>query len=137
MAEYIKPLPDYKEEFPEYWAGTKQHKLLIQRCRACLTFRWYPRPVCGNCGSFDYDWTEVKGRGNLFSYSTVHRPPMAEFKGDVPYTVAIVELDEVSNVRLLGRLLDCPPERVKIGMPVEVSYQDVTPEVTLPCWKPA
>lgn len=137
MAEYEKPLPDCNSDFKEYWEGARNHKLLVQQCSSCGTYRWYPRPVCGECGSFDHTWSEVKGNGKLFSYSTVYRPPMPEFKADVPFTVAIVELEGASNVRLVGRLLGCPPEAIRIGMPLKVSFEDVTPEVSLPSWKPA
>lgn len=136
MAEYTKPLPNVKEKFQEYWAGCKQHKLTVQKCRACGTYRWYPRPVCGNCGSTDTEWAEVRGRGTIYSYSTIHRPPAPEFKDDVPYTIAIVALDDYPEIRIAMRLLDTKPEDVKIGIPVEVVFQDVTPEVTLPMWKP-
>ena len=131
MAEYNKPLPDVNK-FKEFWEGCKQHKLMVQRCKSCGTYQWYPRLMCGNCGSFDVEWSELKGQGKVYSYVIVHRPPMAAFKDDVPYTNVIVEMDDVPYIRMQARLIDCPPEEVKIGMPVESVFEDVTEEVTLP-----
>ncbi len=136
MAEYTKPLPDVAEKFTEYWTGCKQHKLLVQRCKACGTYRWYPRYMCGDCGSLDTEWTEVKGRGKVYTYVIVYRSPLASFKDEVPYSTVVVELDDVPSVRMLGRLINYPPEEVKIGMPVEVFFDDVTEEVTLANWQP-
>ncbi len=137
MAEYIKPLPDFAEKFKEFWAGCKQHKLLVQRCKDCRRYRWYPRPVCGNCGSFDTEWVEVSGRGKIYSYVIVYRTPLQAFRDDTPYTTVVVELDNIPYVRMLGRFTNCPAEKVRIGMPVEVSFDDVTKEVTLANWQPA
>ena len=73
------------------------------------------------------------GRGTLYSFTTVHRPPRPEF--DVPYTVAIVELDE--GFHMLTNLVDCPPEALRIGLPVEVTFQPMSDEITLPMFRPA
>lgn len=137
MAEYTKPLPNATEKFKEYWAGCKQRRLLIQRCKACGMYRWYPRYMCGNCSSLDTEWAEVRGRGKIYSYVTVYRSPLPAFRDDVPYTNVVVELDDIPYIRMLGRLIDCQPEEAKIGMPVEVVFDDATEEVTLPKWKPA
>ena len=64
MSEYTKPLPDVNK-FKEFWEGCKQHKLMVQKCNACGTYRWYPRPVCGNCGSMDTGWAELNGKGKM------------------------------------------------------------------------
>ena len=57
------------------------------------------------------------------------------FRESLPYVMAYVDLDE--GLKMLTNIVDCPPDQVKIGMPVEVVYEDVTPEVTLAKFRPA
>jgi uncharacterized OB-fold protein len=67
----------------------------------------------------------------VWSHSTVRLSFWGKaFDDSLPYVVAIVELEE--GVRLLSNVVGCPPERVAIGMEVEVRFDAVTPEVTLP-----
>ena len=82
------------------------------------------------------EWAKVKGAGKVYSYVITHQPFGEEWRDEVPYVVAIVELDDVPTVRLLANMVDCKPEDVKIGMPVEVVFDDVTERVTLPRFKP-
>ena len=132
---YQRPLPDIDDPaLKPYWEGTRQKQLLIQRCAGCGTFRWYPRPVCHDCWSFDAEWVSVSGLGTIFSYVTVHHAFAATFRSDLPYTVAIVQLDE--GVRLPATLKDCSTEAVSIGMPVEVQFEKATDDVTLPYFVP-
>lgn len=134
MADYPKPLPVVNEDTREYWASCQRHELVIQRCRACGRFQFYPRGICSHCCSEDLEWAKAAGKGQVYSYSVVHRPPSKAFAPDVPYVVAIVELAE--GVRMMTNIVDCPPEAVRIGMPVEVMFQDVTAEITLPQFRP-
>jgi len=130
MADYSKPLPHMTQETREFWEGCKRHELLIQRCKDCGTYRHYPRPMCPNCGSWNVEWIKVSGEGKVYTYIVAHRPFHPAFFGDVPYAVVIVELEE--GVRMVSNLVDCKPQDIYIGMPVEVAFDDVTEEVTLP-----
>ena len=76
---------------------------------------------------------ESSGRGTLYSYTVVHRPQQPVF--EVPYTVAIVELEE--GWYMLSKLVDCEPEEVEIGMPLEVSFRPMSEEITLPFFRPS
>ena len=130
---YEKPLPEVDEDTQPYWEGCKNHKLLVQRCVDCATYQSYPRKVCMNCMSDNLEWQEATGRGEIYSFSIVHRASPA-FASDVPYVVAIVELDE--GVRLMTNIIDCRPEEVGIGLKVQVVFDRVTEDVTLPKFKP-
>lgn len=130
MADYNKPLPQIMGEASEFWEGCKRHELLIQRCKDCSTYRHYPRPMCPNCGSWNVEWAKVSGKGKVYTYIVAHRPFHPAFSGDIPYAVVIVELEE--GVRMVSNVVDCKPEDIYIGMPVEVVFDDVTEEVTLP-----
>ena len=133
---YTKPLPAVDDaDLKPYWDGARREELLIQRCAACGSFRWYPRPVCHKCWSFDAEWAPVSGKGKVFSYVTVHHAFAAPFRNDLPYTVAIVALDE--GVRLPASLKECAPEDVRIDLPVEVRFERIDEEVTLPYFVPS
>jgi len=133
MSEYIKPLPRPTATSRPFWDAAKRHQLQLQRCGGCSSFIYYPRDRCPNCLSERLEWTPVSGRGKLYSYTVVRRASTRSFS-DKPYVLAIVELDE--GVRMTTNI-EAPPENVKVGMPVTVYFDDVTPEKTLVKFKPA
>ena len=133
MSEYIKPLPRPTATSRPFWDAAKRHQLQLQRCGGCASFIYYPRDRCPNCLSERLEWTPVSGRGKLYSYTVVRRASTRSFS-DKPYVLAIVELDE--GVRMTTNI-EAPPESVKVGMPVTVYFDDVTPEKTLVKFKPA
>lgn len=135
MAAYNKPLPNTNALAKVYWDYCRQHELRIQRCKGCGKYRHYPLELCPNCNSFDVEWVKVGGKGIVYSYVVPHRAFHPGFADEVPYVVATVELNE--GVRMISRLVDIGPEDVKIGMRLEVDFQDVTPEFTLPVFKRA
>ncbi len=133
------PLPDTKDpSIKGFWEHTKKHELVVQRCAKCGTFRHTPTLVCYNCQSFDYEWYKVSGKGRVYSYTIVHHPAHPVLKGKVPYNIVLVELPDAGGVRVVGNLIDgTPNEEIHIGMPVEVTWEDINEEVTLPQWKQA
>ena len=133
MTNYNKPLPRITSLTKEFWEGCKRHELLIQRCKDCGTYHHYPRSMCPDCGSWNAEWAKVSGRGKVYTYIVAVQPFHPAFSGDVPYAVAIVELEE--GVRMVSNIMDCGPDDIYIGMPVEVVYDDVAEEVTLPKFK--
>lgn len=136
MAEYKKPLPTTTwEEAKEYWEGCRNHRLRIQKCKDCGSYRWYPRLMCHRCNSMDVEWVKVSGKGTVYSWTVVEHPTGAIWVDEVPYIVVIVELDE--GVRMVSNMVDCRPDELRVGMPVEVVFDDVTEQVTLPKFRPA
>jgi uncharacterized OB-fold protein len=132
---YRKPLPEVDVDNQEFWVSCREHRMRLQKCRNCGYWRYYPGLVCHRCGSLEADWEPVSGLGTIYTFSVVHRPPSAAFADDVPYVYAIVELDE--GPMLPTNIVNIEPDRVKIGSRVRVTYQDVTPEITLPKFEPA
>ena len=129
IIEYGKPLParrGYAREFYEY---CRNHELRFQRCSDCGTWRHIPRDMCAKCASFRWEWGRSSGRGKVFSWTTVMQPMLPQF-AEVPYSPVIVELDE--GVRMVTWLVGVKPEELRLDMPVEVAFEDVTSEVTLP-----
>ncbi len=127
MTQYNKPLPEITLLTQPFWQGAKEHQLRLQRCDDCGAFRFTPKEVCPRCFSVKATWTPVSGAGTVYSYSTVYRGATPAFQA--PYIVVMVELAEGPHI--MSHLVDCPPDRVQIGMPVQVFFEDVTPEVTL------
>ena len=132
--KYAKPLPRIDEESKGFWEACQRHQLYVQKCRGCGAFRYYPRALCPSCLSDKTEWVLSSGRGTVYTFTVTYQNQAPGFRDSLPYVMAYVELDE--GVRLLTNIVDCPPEQVKIGMAVEVTFDDVTPEVTLPKFKP-
>jgi uncharacterized protein len=136
MAEpkaYKKPLPRIDEESRGYWEALARHELYFQCCRDCGTKRFYPRAVCTKCLSSRTEWVRASGRGTVYSFTVTHQNQSPGFRENLPYVLAIVELEE--GVRLMTNIVGSP-DALRIGMAVEVVYDDVTPEVTLPKFRP-
>lgn len=131
--DYNKPLPYIHSETQAYWEGAKRHELLIRKCRSCDRYHFYPRDFCPLCFSFDVDWVKASGRGIIYSFTTCHRPAQ-HFENDAPYNIVLVELEE--GVRMMSTIVNFPNDDLRIGMAVEVVFDDVTPEVTLPKFRP-
>lgn len=132
MAEYNKPLPDITLYNQPFWDACKRHELSLQHCQDCGQIR-LPSPICPNCLSMNAKWTKVSGRGKVYTYTIVHQRYHPGFANDLPYNVAIVELEE--GPRLFTNIIGCKNEAIRIGMDVEVAYDDATEEVTLPKFK--
>ncbi|MFC1982805.1 Zn-ribbon domain-containing OB-fold protein [Chloroflexota bacterium] len=133
MAQYLKPIPVPNADTLPFWEGCKQHKLLIQRCKACGHHQFYPRHVCTNCMSLEPEFVPSTGRGEIYTFIVVHRAPTKVFEPEIPYVVAVIQLDE--GVRMMSNIVDCPIDAVKIGMRVEVFFDDVSDSIALPRFK--
>lgn len=131
---YSKPLPNKKGIAQAYWEGLKKEKLLIQECKECHHSIFYPRVVCTNCGGSELEYKEHSGVGEIYSYTVVYKPRNPEFKQDVPYVVALVQLE--GGARMMTNIVDCEIEKIEIGMKVKIVFESVTEEITLPFFKP-
>ena len=141
--EYKKPLPRFHSKYSRaFYDGCKKHELLIQKCSSCGRHRFPPQLGCPNCGSIESTWDKASGKGKIYTFAVIthfepRAVPMATWPADeFPINVIIVELPDMDGVHLVSNLIDCKPEDVKAGTPVEVVFTDVTPEVTLPYFRP-
>jgi len=134
-AEYTKPLPVLEGLSGEFYTWCKRHELRFQRCDDCGAWRHVPREICAACGSWEWEWTRSSGLGSVFTWTVVARALHPAFSDDVPLAPTVIELEE--GVRLLSQVVDCPPEELEIGMPVEVVFDAVTEDVTLPKFRRA
>jgi uncharacterized protein len=78
------------------------------------------------------EWIPVSGRGRIYSYTVVPRPLLPEFRDQVPYAPAVVELEDVPEVRIVSDVVDAEPAGIQVGAPVSVVWEDVRPGLSLP-----
>ena len=131
---YKKPLPRIDEESRGFWEALARHELYLQQCRDCGTKRFPPRAVCPACLSSATAWVRASGRGIVYTYTVTHQNQAPGFREELPYVLAVVEL--VEGPRMMTNIVGCAPDAVRIGMPVEVTFEDVTPEITLAKFRP-
>jgi len=129
-----KPLPAVTNETAPYWEGCKHHELRIQQCAACGRYQFYPRIYCAQCFSDRVEWTRASGHAKVTTFTIVRRPVSPAFADDVPYVVALVTLDE--GPTMMTNIIGCPVEQVVIGMPVAVTFEDWTPDISIPKFRP-
>jgi uncharacterized OB-fold protein len=129
-----KPVPVPDADSRDFWSACAEHRLLIQECGVCGHLQFYPRMVCTACGSRQVGWKEAGGDASVYSYSVVRRAPSEAFAKDVPYVLALVELDE--GVRMMTNVVGCDPSQVTIGMRVRVLFEDLVPGISLPKFAP-
>ena len=129
-----RPLPAPDADSKPYWDAARQHKLMMPRCRGCGYLSFPPGHFCRRCRSGDLDWTEVAGRGKVYTFSVMHDTLVRGL--DPPYVLAQVELDVQPGLRMVCNIIECSPRDVHIGMPVDVTFQDVSEDVTLPQFRP-
>ena len=135
MANAERPLPQPDDDSAPYWEAAARGELQIQRCASCRTWRFPPRPRCPRCQSDAAEWERVSGRGTIYSFVVAHAPVLPAFAARVPFAIALVELDEDPQLRVVGNLLDIGVEAVQIGMRVVVDFEAVEAGVALPQWR--
>jgi uncharacterized protein len=134
MSEYRKPIPRINGDNQEFWAGCKAHRLRFQKCKTCGHVRWPASFICPICYSRETEWIVSGGKGKVYTFVVYHVAYDPAFESDLPYVVADVELEE--GPRLVTNIVGCRPEEVECEMPVEVTWQDITEEFSLPKFQP-
>jgi len=117
-----------------FWEGCRRHEFLLQR--SSITGRYHWPAVCDpEAGRDGMEWVRASGRGTVHTYSIIHQVFRPELAERVPYNVVVIELDEGPFFH--SNLVDCSNDEIQIGMAVEVVFEDVSDEVTLPRFRPA
>ncbi len=133
-----KPMKSWPERTPEtaaYWAGCARHELLIQRCLVCGLHQFYPRLLCTACSARTLEWVRAAGRGVIKSFTIVRRAVSEAYAPDVPYVVALIELEE--GPTMMSNVVGCDVGEVRIGLPVQVVFDDWSKDVSIPKFTPA
>lgn len=119
--EVRRPQPTPDPDSQGFWDATAAGELRLCRCRQCRTWMHPPQERCTECAG-EVSWEQVAGTGVVYSYIIVRHPAVEGF--EVPYVIAVTELDDTDGIRLNTRLLDIDPDQVEIGMPVRVRIID-------------
>jgi len=128
----VRPEPVTSELTEPFWQACRDGRLIVQRCNQCDTRFFTPEVACTGCASFDWTWTDSDGIGTVYSFTVVHRAAGPGF--ETPYVVAAVDLDE--GWTIMTHIVDCEPDDVRIGQRVVVRFEQVSPTLTLPCFRP-
>ena len=113
--------PAVTEETEPFWTAAKEGRLLVERCTACGAESFPPRGICRSCRARAVEFTEVTGRGEVYSLTVNHQRWLPGL--EVPYAVVLVEFPGRPGVRVVGRLRGCPPEEAAIGMALEIGFE--------------
>ena len=132
VATSLKPLPAINDLTRPFWQAAAQHQLMIQCCQKCGHFNHPPQSVCDACLSQRLEFTPVSGRGTIYSYTVMHQPNVAGFEKEIPYINILVELDEQSRLFMVSYLSMSEHDKVRIGGRVEVTFEKIDEEITLP-----
>src|SRR6516164_11631782 len=127
------PIPVADEVSAPFWEGVRAGKLLLQRCGDCQRWQYPPDGTCSSCSSANIVFEEVSGRGTVYSYSqTVSGARHPYFQNISPYLVGQVELEEQEGLLMCSNFPGATLGDLDVGAPVEVEYQQITPEAVIP-----
>lgn len=132
MARPFIPIPN--PDTKPFWDGCAEGRLLLQRCTVCEAFRHPPSPICPHCLSDAHAWVPANGYGLVYTFVVVREQRSRGWDKMVPYVLAVVELEE--GPRILTNLTQVAPESVTIGMPVEVTFEELDGTTKLPLFQP-
>jgi uncharacterized OB-fold protein len=137
VTAWKKPIPRIDPESKPFWEACRRHELYIQQCHACHAYYYYPRNTCPHCWSNEVRWVRLSGKGSVYTFTVMYQHGGAGFRDQLPFVLAYIELDGTAGVKMLTNLVDCDPETVRIGMPVEVTFVDVNEDIAIPLFRPA
>jgi uncharacterized protein len=119
-----------------FWDAAREHRLVAPRCAVCGKFRMPPTAFCWNCRSRETEWVELPGTGTVYTFTVARHALTAAAREAVPYVIAVISLDDAGGARLISNVVGVAPEEVVIGLPVEVAYDDVSDQLTVPRFRP-
>jgi uncharacterized OB-fold protein len=126
--------PPVTEITAPFWESTQRKELVLQWCNACGAVIHYPRALCPSCLADDLEFRTASGKGTIYAFTVVHRAGNPTMETRVPYVVALVELEE--GTRMLSNVVGCEPREVRVGMPVQVSWEELSDGRALPLFEP-
>ena len=131
-SKVTRPIPVPNEWTQPFWDAARQGVLALQRCQSCGHFQHPPYATCVNCISTDLKFGPVPGIGTIYAYTIMYHAGDRRFAAAIPYASIIVELDAAKGALLVGNLLDVPYTEAKVGRRVEVVFQQLNDDITLP-----
>jgi len=128
----MMPVPD--RDTAEYWAQLSRGRFLIQHCLDCQRWTWPARPICSGCHGDNLEWEKPKGTGAVYTWVVTHQPYGPDFVGLVPYTIALVRLDEQDDILIPGRFVS--GAEIYQGQRVRAVAERLTDEIGVLHWAP-
>ena len=125
-----KPVPKPTSDSARFWEGCNREQLLLQKCRACARAQFYPRPFCVHCGSDQLDEIEAGGGGTVHSFTIVHKPANRAFEADVPFVIALIDLDD--GVRMMMNVIGEDRLATAVGRRIRIGFEQRSAEQKLP-----
>lgn len=117
-----QPLPDAVTK--PYWDHAAKGELAVPQCQSCGGWQFPPIEFCRRCGSKDFAYKTLSGKGTVYTYLIEHHKVAPGFDDLLPYAIAIITPDEAPNVRLIGRIVDTPLDQIAIGKHAEAVFVD-------------
>ncbi len=134
-SQYLKPIPGPDEESAPFFEGAHQHRLMLMRCDDCGRFRYPARDRCDACWSTSTSWVQASGRGTVYTFGLMHQVYHPGFRDQIPYNVTVVELEE--GPRMTTNIVGLPNDQIRVGMAVEVMFEEISNGISLPKFQPA
>ena len=131
-SKVTRPIPVPNEYTKPFWDAAKDGVLKLQRCQACRRFQHPPYTTCVNCMSIDLAFEPVSGKGTIYTYTIMYHTGDTRFAAAVPYASIIVELDDAPGALMASNLLGAPYTAAKVGRRVDVVFEKLNDEITLP-----
>jgi uncharacterized OB-fold protein len=125
------PLPD--DWSRPYWEAARENRLVMQRCRACSRAQYPPDVLCRWCQNDTFAYTDVSGKGTVYTFAVYTRSFVPAF--EAPYVLALIDLDDEPDVRMLTNIVEAAVEDVRVDLPVEVVFEP-RGEWTVPQFRP-
>lgn len=125
-----KPVPEPDEVSRPFFEGATQRQLMIQRCEACRAAVHPGSAVCPECLAESPPWEVASGKGRIHTFGIMHQRYHPGFADEIPYVVAVIELDE--GLRINSNIVGTDPHRVQVGDPVGVVFDQVAEGIWLP-----
>ena len=133
MPEFKKQLPLVTASNRPFWEFARRHELVVYGCQHCGAL-YSQITECIACDNPRMEWVKVSGKGKVFTFCVYQQAFHPAWQKDVPYNVIYVKLDE--GPLLITNIVGCSDDDIRVGMPVQVVFDDVSDEVTLPKFTP-
>lgn len=133
VSSFIRPTSTKQAD--EFYNYNLRGMLCIKKCSGCETWHHIPREMCSTCGSLDLEWTQCSGSGVLFTWTETVAAPLPVLQSDVPFVVALVQLDE--GPRVVARLVNVESTQLALGLRLRVKFLTVEIDFSLAVFEPA
>lgn len=127
-----RPLPEPDIVTAGFWTSVAEGRLAVQKCDACSVLQHPPAFVCMTCGSTQWHYADVSGRGTIYSFTVVHTARHRAFRHAVPFGIAMIQLEEDPSMFLLANYQSAEVEGMVIGAQVEFWSDAVRDGISIP-----